>query len=101
MTSKVMVVFFSLLSELERDLVSIRTKEALQSKKAQGIQLGKPIGTIQKSKFDKDIDKIKELLELGLSVRKISKYLGYTTHLSLNQYLNKRHIKDERIRKSK
>ena len=64
-------------SELERDLISLRTKEALASKKRQGIKLGKPKGTIQKSKFDKDIDKIKELLELGLSVRKIAKFLGY------------------------
>jgi len=58
---------------------SLRTKEALASKKAQGIQLGKPKGTIQKSKFDKDLDKIKELLSLGLSVRKISIFLDIRT----------------------
>ena len=45
-------MLFSLFSELERDLISSRTKEALASKKAQGIKLGKPKGTIQKSKFD-------------------------------------------------
>jgi DNA invertase Pin-like site-specific DNA recombinase len=55
MTSKVMITFFSLFAELERDLISLRTKEALQAKKANGVKLGKPIGTIQKSKFDKDI----------------------------------------------
>ena len=93
MTSKVMVMFFSLFSELERDLVSLRTKHALISKKSQGIMLGKPIGTIQKSKFDKDLDKIKDLLNLKLSVRKIAKYLGYPNHLALNKYLNKRKLK--------
>jgi DNA invertase Pin-like site-specific DNA recombinase len=93
MTSKVMITFFSLFAELERDLISLRTKEALKAKKANGVKLGKPKGTIQKSKFDKDIDKVKELLSLGLSVRKIAKYLGYSNHLSLNSYLNKRNIK--------
>ena len=51
--SKVTLTLFSLFSELERDLISLRTKEALASKKRQGQILGKPKGTIQKSKFDK------------------------------------------------
>jgi DNA invertase Pin-like site-specific DNA recombinase len=92
-TSKVMITLFSLFSELERDLISLRTKEALANKKAQGVQLGKPKGTIQKSKFDNDLDKIKELLNLGLSVRKIAIFLGYTNHIGLNTYIKKRDIK--------
>jgi len=93
-TSKVMLTFFSLFGELERDMVSLRTKESLSAKKAQGVKLGKPVGTIQKSKFDKDIEKIKELLQYGLSVRKIAKHMGYPNYISLNKYLNKRHIKE-------
>ncbi|EHL31065.1 recombinase family protein [Legionella drancourtii] len=93
MTSKVMITLFSLFSELERDLISLRTKEALASKKAQGIQLGKPKGTIQQSKFDKDLEKIKELLTLGLSVRKIANFLGYTNHIGLNTYVKKRELR--------
>ena len=95
MKSKIMVTLFSLFSELERDLISLRTKEALASKKKQGQILGKPKGTIQKSKFDKDVEKIKELLGYGLSVRKIAKYLGYTNHISLNTYINKKNIKNQ------
>ena len=94
MTSKVMITLFSLFSELERDLISLRTKEALASKKAQGIQLGKPKGTIQKSKFDKDIVKIKELLSLGLSVRKIASFFGYSNHIGLNTYVSKRNLRE-------
>jgi len=94
MQSKVMITLFSLFSELERDLVSLRTKEALAAKKAQGQILGKPKGTIQKSKFDADIDKIRELLALGVSVRKISKLLGYRNNISLNIYINKRGIRN-------
>lgn len=93
MTSKVMITLFSLFAELERDLISMRTKEALSNKRAQGIQLGKPKGTIQKSKFDKDVIKIKELLALGLSVRKIAIFLGYTNHIGLNTYIKKREIR--------
>lgn len=93
MNSKIMITFFSLFAELERDLISLRTKEALASKKMQGIQLGKPKGTIQKSKFDKDIAKIQELLSLGLSVRKISIFLGYSNHIGLNTYVSKRNLR--------
>lgn len=92
MNSKIMITLFSLFAELERDLISLRTKEALASKKLQGILLGKPKGTIQKSKFDKDVNKIKELLTLGLSVRKIAKFLGYSNHIGLNTYIRKRKI---------
>lgn len=91
--SKVIVTLFSLFAELERDFVSMRTKEALASKKAQGIKLGKPKGTIQKSKFDQHRERIVELLELGLSVRKIAKFLGYTSHIALNTYIKKRNLR--------
>ena len=83
---------FKLDSNLERDLNSSRTKEALATKRMQGVMLGKPKGTIQKSKFDKDEARIKELLNLGLSVRKIFNLLGYTNHIALNTYINKRDI---------
>lgn len=49
MTSKVMITLFSLFAELERDLISLRTREALAAKKAQGIMLGKPKGTLNLS----------------------------------------------------
>ena len=94
MSSKIIVTMFSLFAELERDLVSQRTKEALAVKKAQGVKLGKPIGTIQASKFDKDRERIEELLCLGLSVRKIAKVLGYSNHVGLNTYVKKRGIRE-------
>lgn len=93
MNSKIITTLFSLFAELERDLISLRTKEALASKKLQGVQLGKPKGTIQKSKFDKDLLKIKELIDLGLSVRKIATFLGCTNHIGLNSYVKKRGIR--------
>lgn len=99
MQSKVMITLFSLFGELERDLVSMRTKEALAAKKMQGKILGKPKGTIQKSKFDKDLPKIEELLAYELSVRKIAKVLGYKSHIALNTYIKKRKLglKNEKL----
>jgi len=96
MTSKVMVTMLSLFAELERDLISLRTKEALKSKKAQGQILGKPKGTLQKSKFDEHKDKIIELLDLGLSVKKIADYLGYKHYNNLNIYVNKRGLRKKK-----
>jgi DNA invertase Pin-like site-specific DNA recombinase len=90
MNSKIVITLFSLFAELERDLISLRTREAVAAKKAQGQRLGKPKGTIQKSKFDKDLSRIQELLGYGLSVRKIAKVLGYSSHIALNTYINKR-----------
>ena len=92
MTSKFAITLFSLFAELERDLISLRTKEALAAKKQQGITLEKPKGTIQKSKFDADMERIMDLLKLGLSVRKIASLLGYKNHLALNTYTNKRKL---------
>jgi len=79
---------------LEKELISLRTKDALNAKKQDGIALGKPKGTIQKSKFDTQRDKIEELLAVGLSVRKIAKLLGYNNHIGLNNYVKKRAIKE-------
>lgn len=90
MNSKIIIPLFSLFAELERDLISLRTREALAAKKAQGRPLGKPKGTLRKSKFDQDVARIKELLGYGLSVRKIAKVLGYSSHMALNTYINKR-----------
>lgn len=65
-TSKVMGTLLALLAEIERDFISLRTKEALAAKKAQGLMVGKPKGTIQSSVYDKDRQRIEELLSLGV-----------------------------------
>ena len=47
--SLTMITLLALFAELERMMISRRTKEALATKKAQGVQLDKPKGTIQNS----------------------------------------------------
>ena len=55
---------FSMASEIERDLISSRTKEALRFKKENGIKLGRPKGQ-GKSKLDKFKPEIEALLSNG------------------------------------
>jgi len=89
--SEFQINVFSAFAQLERDLISQRTKEALQARKAKGLKLGKPKGTIQKSIYDKDKDKIQELYGLGVSITNISKiHLKYGTIKSLSEYIKKR-----------
>jgi len=94
MLTKMVLGMISMTVSLEKNLMSLRTKEALTAKKLKGESLGKPKGTIQKSKFDKQRDKIEELLSVGLSVRKIAKLLGYNNHIGLNNYVKKRNIRE-------
>lgn len=96
MTAKVMVTLFSLLAELERDLISLRTQEALAAKKAQGISLGKPKGVIQASMYDKDRVRIVELLSYGVSARQIvQRHLKYGHPSSLSYYIATRQLRKE------
>jgi len=90
--NKVLLNTFSLLAELERDFVSLRTKEALRAKKAQGIALGKPKGTLQGSMFDEHKEKIVELLSYGVPIAKIASTLEVGTRQSLNTYIKKREL---------
>jgi len=94
MLTKMVLGVIGMTINLEKDLMSLRTKEALTAKKLDGVSLGKPKGTIQKSKFDQQRDKIEELLSVGLSVRKIAKVLGYNNHIGLNNYVKKRNIRE-------
>ena len=94
--SLAMVTLFSLFAQLERMMISQRTKEALAAKKAQGIPLGKPKGTLQQSVYDKDRTRIVELLGLGVSARRISSHhLKYGYPSSLNYYIHSRGLRGE------
>ena len=75
MNSKVMVTIFSLLAELERDLISERTKMALARAKASGKKLGRPKGP-GKSRLDGKESEIKALLNKGVTRANIAKILG-------------------------
>ena len=73
--SKVLVFAFGLASELERQLISQRTKEALARKRADGVQLGRPRGSKGKSKLDGKEAEIGMFLAKGVTKASISKIL--------------------------
>lgn len=74
--SKVLAFAFGLSAEIERNLISQRTKEALAQKKAEGVILGRPKGkksSQEKYKlFGKEV-LIQELLKNKVSKRQIAK----------------------------
>lgn len=69
--SKVMAMVFSMAAEIERDLISKRTKEALNSVRISGVQLGRPKGP-GKSKLDVFRPEIEALLINGSSQKFIA-----------------------------
>ncbi len=84
-TSTVTTTVFALVAQIERDLISLRTKEALQSKKAQGIKLGRPKGK-GKSKLDKYKDEILKLIELKVPKTIIARQYN-TSKVNLHRFL--------------
>lgn len=90
--TKVMITMFSLFAEVERELNSLRTKEALASLKAEGIKLGRPKGSFGRSKLDGKEIEIKKLLSLNVSKTSISKILE-VDRSTLKNYIEKRQLK--------
>ena len=74
--SKIMVTLFSLFSELERDLISQRTKQALLARKQSGKKLGRPKGSFSKSILDGKEVQIQEFIDKKVSLTSISKIVG-------------------------
>lgn len=76
LNSKVMVTMFSLFAEIERELISMRTKEGLATARAKGVKLGRPKGRLGKSKLNGREQEIKSLLAKGVSKASIAKIAG-------------------------
>jgi len=74
--SKAMVLVYGLVAEMEKDFISVRTKEALARKKAEGVILGRPKGQPKISKLDKEKDKIADLRKAKIGVSDIARLVG-------------------------
>lgn len=94
--SKIIALAFSMAAEIERDLISQRTKEALRFKKEQGIALGRPKGP-GKSKLDAFRPEIEGLLANG-STQKFIARRYHTTEANLHNWLKKHGLKTSRQR---
>ena len=85
--SKIMAMAFAMAAEIERDLISQRTKEALAARKRAGKKLGRPRGS-GKSKLDKYRPEIEALMANGATQKFIAERYG-TTEANLSRWLKK------------
>ena len=76
--TKVMTTMFALFAEVERDLISERTREGLAKARASGKKLGRPKGSLGVSRLDGREDEIRHFLKLGVSKSSIAKITGVT-----------------------
>lgn len=84
-TSTVTTTVFALVAQIERDLISLRTIEALQAKKANGERLGRPKGR-GKSKLDENREEILKLVELKVPKTIIARQYNTST-ANLHRFL--------------
>ena len=74
LNTKVMLNTFSLMDELERDFIRLRTKEALMVKKNKGVKLGRREGS--GLKLEGRDDEIKKYLNMGMSIALTARVMG-------------------------
>ena len=91
--SKVLAFAFGLSAEIERNLISQRTKEALARKRAEGVILGRPKGSkSSKTKLTGQEKKIKELLDKKVSYSAIGRILG-VHRLTVSSFVKRHNLK--------
>jgi DNA invertase Pin-like site-specific DNA recombinase len=87
-STKAQVNMFAMMDEFERDMISLRTKEALQVKKESGVKLGRPSGARILS--DRE-DEIKKYVDMGLNKTAISKLMKVNIN-TLANFMKERKI---------
>jgi len=94
--SKVLAFAFGLSAEIERNLISQRTKEALARCKAEGKILGRKPGRVIKVKLTGNEKKIRKMLREGMTRTAIAKHFGVkrdTLTIFINERLTKWKLK--------
>lgn len=88
-SSKVLAFAFGLSAEIERNLISQRTKEALARKRAEGVILGRPKGSKSaKTKLSGQEKKIQDLLDRKVSYSAIGRILS-VHRLTVSSFVNR------------
>ena len=89
--TKVMVTMFGLFAEIERDLISERTKEGIAAARKKGKIIGRPKGTLGKSKLDGKDSEIRLLLEKDVGTTSIAKIMG-VSRTALRHFIRTRDL---------
>lgn len=88
--SKVLAFAFGLSAEIERDLISQRTKEALARKRAEGVVLGRPRGSRSaKVKLSGQEEAIRAMLRRKIPKTKIAKIFG-VNRMTVDSFIRRR-----------
>ena len=92
-SSAILAFCFSLSAQIERDLLSSRTKAGLAKKKAEGVKLGRPVGSRNKhTKLDGKDECICELLRQGQSYSAIAR-IFHVDRTTLMRHVKSRALK--------
>ena len=87
LNAKIIAFAFSLAAEIERNLISQRTREALAAKKHAGIKLGRPNGkSRERRRFDEREGYIREQLDKGATIGSLAEELQMHRN-TLSRYL--------------
>jgi DNA invertase Pin-like site-specific DNA recombinase len=92
MQSRITATVLGLAAEIEREFISIRTKEALAKRKAEGVQLGRPKGPAERVKLDDHEQAIRDYLAKGINKRDIARLIECAPS-TLYDWLKRRKIK--------
>jgi DNA invertase Pin-like site-specific DNA recombinase len=92
MQSRITATVLGLAAEIEREFISIRTKEALAKRKAEGVQLGRPKGQAEHVKLDDHEKQIRDYLAKGINKRDIARLVECAPS-TLYDWLKRRGIK--------
>ncbi len=91
-SSKVLAFAFSLSAEIERSMISSRTREALARKKSEGMRLGRPKGKLSSvTKLTGKDDLIRDYLTRKIPVSVIARLLN-VNRLTVRHYIRTRKL---------
>ena len=93
MSSRITVTVLGMAAEIEREFISIRTKEALAKRKAAGLPMGRPAGQAETLKLDAKTAEINDLIAKGVNKRSIAKVVD-CSHTALYDWLDRRGIRE-------
>jgi len=89
--STITATILGLAAQIEREFISVRTKEALSRRKKEGIKLGRPKGQAERLKLDNYHDEIISYIKKGINKRDIARLIECSPS-TLYQWLKRRHV---------
>jgi len=88
MQATITATILGLAAQIERDFISMRTKEALAHRKAQGLPMGRPKGPAKHVKLDEHREQITDYLRKGVSKRSIARIIECSP-TTLHNWINR------------